>query len=65
MSSINSLLKMIEEADESRISEIIGAVIRRYNTLYPDWEVFFYSVPRKNSEERRKAVDALLGFLEK
>ena len=42
---LQDILLQIEQADDTEISEIIQAVIRRYKTVFPDWEVVFLSLP--------------------
>lgn len=43
--SKEALIQRIEYADGMEIDEIINAIQRRYNRLYPDWEVVMLSLP--------------------
>lgn len=60
--SLSIVLKAIENFDDPQLNEIIQAVIRRYQTLFPDWDVMFLSLSR-NPEERRKQLDLTVDFL--
>ena len=57
------MLTRIEEADDCEISEIIRAVIRRYQRVFPDWEVVFYSLPKADEIQRRASIDGLIDML--
>lgn len=57
------ILAGIEQADDFEINEIINAVIRRYQAVFPDWEVMFLSLPKNDPEERRKALQSIINFL--
>ena len=47
-----NVLATIEQADDTQISQIIRAVIRRYGLVFPDWDVLFLSVPKDPSQRR-------------
>lgn len=49
---MNEVIKAIENASDTQINEIINAVTRRYERLYPDWEVVFYSISREPKKRR-------------
>ena len=48
----SKLLTAIEQADDTQISQIIHAVIRRYSLVFPDWDVLFLSLPKDPSQRR-------------
>ena len=47
-----NVLASIEQADDTQISQIIRAVIRRYGLVFPDWDVLFLSVPKDPTQRR-------------
>lgn len=61
-STLKRILDRIENADDSEISEIINAVVRRYGRVYPDWDVMFLSV-RKDPEKRKEDVEGIIRML--
>lgn len=42
---MENIIKQIEQSDELQLSEIIGAIIVRYNALCADREAIFLSLP--------------------
>ena len=60
--TLSIVLKAIEQANDMQISEIIRAVIRRYDFVFPDWDVFFLSLP-KEPIERRSQLEHMLEHL--
>ena len=57
------LLSQIENADDILMQQILQTVIRRYGTVFPQWEVVFYSLP-KEPQQRRQEIQALIQFLQ-
>ena len=57
------LLSHIENADDILIQQVIQAVIRRYSIVFPQWEVVFYSLPKKPTQ-RRQHIETLIQFLQ-
>ena len=57
------LMEQIASADSFLLTQIVQAVLSRYRALFPDDEVFFLSLPARNSAERaailRKAADMI------
>ena len=53
---LDDILNQIGQADDLEINEIIQAVIHRYNTVFPDWEVIFLSLPLQ-SKEREQLIE--------
>lgn len=51
--STKRLIKRMEYADGYEIDELLNALRRRYQRLYPDWEVLFISRPKQSQEEQR------------
>ena len=59
-----NVLERIEQADDFEINDIIQAVIRRYNLVFPDWEIIFLSLPVQ-SEKRKLLLDQTIDQLKK
>jgi len=60
---IQFILNKIQRANDSELSEIIKAVIRRYGVLHPNWEVIFQSLPQSDVDERRRCINETIDFL--
>ena len=63
-STMEELLRRIEETDDFEIQDIMRAVERRYKIAFPDWEVVYMAVHRdpKLKEEDLKNI---IAFIEK
>lgn len=59
------LCERIETADGYEIDELLNAVKRRYDRLYPDSEILFLSFPRHDAAQREAAWNALMDYLRK
>lgn len=57
--SRETVLAWIGTATDTDMNEVIQALIRRYSDVFPDWEVFFYSVKVKDPKLRRKQIKEL------
>ena len=62
--TFQNVLKIIEQADDFQIREIMDAVERRYAVAYPQWDVFYAAV-HKDPALRRKDLDDLVAYIEK
>ena len=50
---------MIQNAGPDEMSDLILAVQSRYNELFPDWELSFYTLERnKDKNEQQNAIIA-------
>lgn len=56
------MLKRIEHASDEAMLEIVMAITRRYDRLFPDYEVLFTSLHREGPG-RRKDIQQLCEFL--
>ena len=43
------LLTQIAVTDADHISDVVSAAIQRYRELFPDWDIFFFSLPKNSS----------------
>lgn len=60
---MDEIFEKIEGANETEIECLLEGVIKRYNALYPDWEIMYVSISRK-PEERERQVESLISFLQ-
>ena len=56
-------LEMIQNASAEEISDLILAVQNRYNELFPDWELSFYTLERK--KDKNEQLDSIITLIEK
>ena len=57
---LRDTLMQIEKANDLEINEIIHALIRRYQKVYPGWEVVFLSLPKDDPAERKRILEHAL-----
>ncbi len=62
---MNDLIQKIAEADDTTLSEIVQAVIRRYGSLRSDWEIMFLSLAKYDYEERKRILRSVSDILVK
>ena len=62
--SLDELILRIEYAEHEEIDPIIDALQRRYERLFPDWEVVFLSVPTGSEEAQRAQGKQLIAFIQ-
>ncbi|MBQ8580335.1 MAG: hypothetical protein IJ448_06550 [Oscillospiraceae bacterium] len=55
-----TVLQYIRQADEEEIQELLQASIKRYKSLYPDWEIYFFSLKANDEAERREQLRQIL-----
>ena len=58
-----NLLSAIKQTKPEEISDLILAVQNRYNELFPDWELSFYTLERK--KDKNEQLDAMIALMEK
>lgn len=59
----HTLLKRIQKADDKEMNEIIHSILKRYRTVYPDWDVAFLSLPKDDTKKRAALLNAILDSL--
>ena len=57
---IRWVLSIIESANDAETDQIVQAVIRRYGTIYPGWEIIFLSLPKDDAVQRRRMLENIL-----
>lgn len=57
-----SVLKYIRKMKAKDVQEVMNAVHDRYRELYPDWELYFFSLERCAGEERRRKFEEIMEF---
>ena len=50
------------QATDLQINEFINAIMRRYQHLYPNWEIMMIALPT-DPELRKKAVENAVQFI--
>lgn len=59
----HTLLKRIQKADDKEMNEIIYSILKRYRTVYPDWDVAFLFLPKDDPKKRAALLNAILDSL--
>ena len=58
---MEELLGLIAQVKDNEIGEVLTAVLRRYEELYPEWEVGTVSLQK--SEDRNTQIDRMIQML--
>ena len=53
----------IARADSVEVANLLDAVLRRYEALFPDWEISTVSVQK--STDRNEQLDRIIAMLQK
>lgn len=51
-----SIKRWIREADKEEIDSLILDINARYEELYPDWDISYVALPKKDVEERKRIL---------
>ena len=51
----------IKTAKPEELDQILQAVLARYREVYPDWEIMFLSLDKK--ENKKKQIDSIIALL--
>ncbi|MGM9604637.1 MAG: hypothetical protein ACI3XG_06190 [Faecousia sp.] len=62
---LRDILDFIENAEDFEMSEIVKAAVRRNDWLYPELETVFLTLPREDSEQRRRSLESAVDLLMK
>ena len=60
---MNNAVKLIANATEGEIEEIMKALLDRYKELYPEWELSLVSLEKRRG--RIEQLDEMIAALEK
>ncbi len=53
---MKDILKFIQEAGAAEVDAIFEASFDRKRELYPQWDLFYFAMPREEGEERRRTI---------
>ena len=55
-----TILDYILDADSDQLGQIVQAIIDRYDTIAPDWEISFLSYPKNDPAQREQMLRSIL-----
>ena len=58
----NKMIEDIQKIQAGDIHQIMDAVMARYRELYPDWEIYCFSMERCGEKERRQKLGEIMEF---
>jgi len=50
------VIQMIQNAESGEIGFYMKAALERYREVFPEWEIIYTALPKKDSEERRQTI---------
>lgn len=59
----DEVIRAIEQTDSENIQDVIDAVMKRYQILFPEWQVVFYSARREELEDPESIAMRIAGLL--
>ena len=57
---METVLSRIEKANAEEIEQILDAAFARKERLFPDWEIDYIALPRRDWEERQRILEYIL-----
>lgn len=54
----------VEEAGMEEIDELLGAAIERKRELFPDWEILYLAMPKRDTQKWKEILDQVYAYLE-
>ena len=57
------MIDQIMNAKPEELEDIVQAVLARYRELYPDWEIMFLSLDKKDNKNDQ--IDSIIALLNK
>ena len=60
---LRDVLDFIENAEDFEMSEIVKAALRRNDWLNPELETVFLTLPREDTEQRRRILESTVELL--
>lgn len=57
---LEKMMTRIRCADPEEIEKLISAVLRRKRELFPEWDVVYFALPKKDKEERKRMAKLAL-----
>jgi len=64
MDGLREILTKISEADSYELSQIVKAVVQRYDVLFPGEEVHFLSLPANDRAEQASILRCAAALIE-
>ena len=59
------LLRNINETKADDLNILLQVILERYREVFPEDEIIFISVPRRNRNERKRLLQAVLALIKK
>ncbi len=60
---MDEILKKIEEADPGEIDELLSTAIERKRELFPDWEILYLAMAKKDTEKWKEILEQVYAYL--
>ena len=56
----NAVLEYVKQADYLQVNDLLMALMRRYKELNSDFEVYLFTLPREDGEERETQLNEVI-----
>lgn len=61
---MDEIIMKIEEANEAQIDELLSTAIERKRELFPDWEILYLALPKRDTRQWKQILDQVYAYLE-
>ena len=56
----NAVFEYVKQADYLQVNDLLMALMKRYKGLNPDYEVYLFTLPSKEGEEREIQLNEVI-----
>ena len=63
--TLKQIEEMVGQVNKEDIDLYVKCAMDRYRELFPDWEMFYMAIPKKDPKERAQTIQYLIEMLRK
>lgn len=60
---MDEVFMKIEEAGLEEIDELLSAALDRKRELFPEWEIVYLAMPKKDTQQWKRILDQVYAYL--
>ena len=58
-----TVIEYIRKADALQINDLLLEIRQRYQNLYPDFDVYLFTLPKTDENERKRQLEEILAVI--
>ena len=63
--TLRQIEKIVGQVNKEDIDLYVKCALDRYRELFPDWEMFYMAIPKKDPKDRAQTIQYLIEMLQK